>query len=74
MIKRFETALDAMSDAEFRAFWAEVQAESCAGPTADAFVANFAFTPAAVHPTVHYSVSGLDLYASAGEYNFAMAA
>ncbi len=74
MIEHFEAALAAMSEAEFQAFWAEVQAESAPGPSAEAFIANFAFLPAAIQPTVHYNLDSFDLYASAGEYNFAMAA
>lgn len=74
MIEQFEAALVAMSEAEFQAFWKEVEAESGEGPSAEAFIASFAFTPVAAQPTVRYNLGSMAMFANTGEYNYAMAA
>ena len=76
MIEHFEVVLNAMSDADFEAMWEEVDREGNGGITADALVASFAYTPAAVaaRPVIHYSMDNLTVFGSAGEYNYAMAA
>ncbi|GAB3327758.1 hypothetical protein GCM10027299_28820 [Larkinella ripae] len=76
MIERFEAFLSSMSDAELEAMWKEIRSEGSEGPTADEFVAGFAFSAAATN--VSFSLSKATFVAErtydAGKYNYAMAA
>jgi len=74
MINRFEEALAGMSDAEFLAMWAEIKQEGGEGPTAAEFIADFAVSVSKLPMSFHRESIGDEAFASAGEYNYAMAA